>query len=153
MHGLVSVSQKMIGHRWCWRFRFSHINVQSDKIYFKLSETAGSSWFYSNDEATNFNADIANNNNFKSFNYKPKVLGNTETDGNNGVLKTVTFAVPLKYLSNFLRSLEISLINYKIELMAKWTKYCALRLVRIMAVLILTTLFLLSKTQKYISPL
>ena len=33
------------------------------------SETTGSLWFYSKDEATNFNADIANNN-FKSFEYK-----------------------------------------------------------------------------------
>ena len=31
------------------------------------SETAGNLWFYSKDEATNFNADIANNNNFRSF--------------------------------------------------------------------------------------
>ena len=30
-------------------------------------ETTGSLWFYSKDEATIFNADIANNNNFKSF--------------------------------------------------------------------------------------
>ena len=33
------------------------------------SKTTGSLWFYSKDEATNFNADIANNNNFKSFKY------------------------------------------------------------------------------------
>ena len=31
------------------------------------SETTGNLWFYSKDEATNFNADIANNNNFRSF--------------------------------------------------------------------------------------
>ena len=38
-------------------------------------------WFYSKDEATNFNADIANNNNFKSFEYEAKLLENTVTDG------------------------------------------------------------------------
>ena len=32
------------------------------------SDTAGSLWFYSKDEATNFNADIADGNNLKSFN-------------------------------------------------------------------------------------
>ena len=42
------------------------------------SETTESLWFYSKDEATNFNADITNNNNFKSFKYKAKLLGNTE---------------------------------------------------------------------------
>ena len=31
------------------------------------SETRGSLWFYSKDEATDFDADIAINNNFKSF--------------------------------------------------------------------------------------
>ena len=31
------------------------------------SETTGSLWFYFKDEATNFNADITNTNNFKSF--------------------------------------------------------------------------------------
>ena len=117
----------------------------------KLSETAESLWFCSNDDATNFNPDITNNNNFKSSRYKPKLLGNT--DGNNGILKNATIAVPLKYLSNFLRLLEISLLNYKIELKLKWKKYCVLQLVLIMTILILATLFLPSKTQKYISPL
>ena len=51
------------------------------------SETTGSLWFYSKDEATNFDDDIANNNNFKSFEYNAKLLGNTETDGANGILK------------------------------------------------------------------
>ena len=63
--------------------------------------------FYKKDEATNFNADVTNNNNFKSFEYKTKLLGNTEADGNNGILKNETISVPLKYLS-------------------KWTKYCIL---------------------------
>ena len=31
------------------------------------SKTTGCLWFYLKDEATNFNADIANDNNFKSF--------------------------------------------------------------------------------------
>ena len=41
------------------------------------SETAGSVWFYFKDEATNFNANISNDNDFKSFKYKAKLLGNT----------------------------------------------------------------------------
>ena len=35
-------------------------------------DTTGTLWFYSNNEATNFNADIPVGNNFKSFNYKAK---------------------------------------------------------------------------------
>ena len=41
------------------------------------SETTRSLWFYSKDEATDFNADIVNDHNFKSFKQKAKLLGNT----------------------------------------------------------------------------
>ena len=34
--------------------------------------------------------------------------------------------MPLKYLSNFWRSLEIPLIHCKVELKLIWTKYCGL---------------------------
>ena len=51
------------------------------------SETTGSLWFYSKDEATDFDTDIANDNNFKFFMYKAKLLGNTEVDGNNGKMQ------------------------------------------------------------------
>ena len=74
---------------------------------------------YSTDEATNFNADIADYNNFKPFKYKSNLLENIEADGANGNLRNVTIALPLKYLSNFWRSLEMSLINCKIELKSK----------------------------------
>ena len=37
------------------------------------SETTRSLWFYSKDEATNFNVDIVNDNNFKSYKYKAKL--------------------------------------------------------------------------------
>ena len=47
------------------------------------SETIGNLWFFSKDEATNFNVDIANDNNFKSFKYETKSLGSTEADGAN----------------------------------------------------------------------
>ena len=90
------------------------------------SETTGSLWFYSKDEGTDFNSNIANDTNFKSFKYKTKLLGNTETDGDNGILEHATIAVSLKYLSNFWRSLEMPLINCKVELKLKWTKYCVL---------------------------
>ena len=34
--------------------------------------------------------------------------------------------MPLKYLSNLWRSIEIPLINCKVKLKLKWTKYCVL---------------------------
>ena len=87
-------------------------------------ETTGSLWFYSKDEGTDFNADIANDNNFKSFKCKAKLLGNTEAGNANGILKTTAIAVPLKYISDFWRLLEMPLINCKVELKLKLTKYC-----------------------------
>ena len=84
----------------------------------KYSDTAGSLWFYSKDEAIDFNADIEVND-FKSFKYTAKLLGNVEADGTNGILKNATNAVPLKYRSNFWRSLEMPLINCKVELKLK----------------------------------
>ena len=94
------------------------------------SETTGSLCFYSKDDATNFNADVASDNNFKYFKYKAKLLGNTVAQPipyqANGILKNVTIAVPLIYLNNFWRSLEMPLINCKVELKLEWTKHYVL---------------------------
>ena len=82
------------------------------------SEATGSLWFYSKDEASNFNNNIANTDNFKSFKYKAKFLGNTEAQADNGadgIRKYATIAVLLEYLRNFWRSLEMPSINCKIE--------------------------------------
>ena len=58
----------------------------------------------------NFNNNVANTNNFKSLNYKPKLLENTEAqhapNAANGILKNTTFAVSLKSSSNFFRYLK-----------------------------------------------
>ena len=90
------------------------------------SETTGSLWLYSKDEATNFNAEIENTDDFKSFKYKAKLIVNTVAEGANGILKNAAIAVPLKYLSNFLRSFKMPLINCKVQLKSKWAKCCVL---------------------------
>ena len=86
------------------------------KIVQIIPETTGDYGFI---EATDVNADISNDNNFKSFKYKAKLLQDTETVNSNGILKNATAAVPLKDLSNFWRSLEMPLINCKVELKRK----------------------------------
>ena len=68
-------------------------------------------------------------NNSDSLKYKIKLLGNvTEVaDDAAGVRRlNVKFVVPLKYLSNFFRSLEMPLINCKIKLNLTWKKECVL---------------------------
>ena len=45
---------------------------------------------------------------------------------NNLTKNDVKVVVPLKYLSNFWRSLNISLINCKVELILTWFKNCVL---------------------------
>ena len=86
----------------------------------------GSSWFYSKDEVTSFINDIVNTNSFKSFKYKAillgKIVAQLNPDEANGILRNASIAVPLKYVSNFWRSLETRLIKYKVELKLKWKK-------------------------------
>ena len=60
-----------------------------------------------------------------SFKYKVDLLGNPVLDGNIAK-RSVTVVVPLKYLSNFFRSLEMPLINCKIKLNFTWKKECVL---------------------------
>ena len=90
------------------------------------SETIGSLWFYFKDQATDFKANISVTDNFKSLKYKAKLLGNKEDrdyNAANGILKNAIIAVSLKYLSNFWRSIEMPLINCKVELKFRWTKH------------------------------
>ena len=63
--------------------------------------------------------------NSKSVDYKVKLLGNPVLDSAIAKL-SVKIVVPLKYLSNFLRSLEMPLINCKIKLNLTWKKECVL---------------------------
>ena len=61
---------------------------------------------YSKYEATNFNIDIVDKDNFKYLKYKAKFLENTVADEGNRILRNATIAVPLKYLSNFWSNLS-----------------------------------------------
>ena len=68
--------------------------------------------------------------NSTSFKYKASLLGKADDDddddGNDRSLKNTKVVVPLKYLSNFFRSLEISLINCKIHLELNWNDDCVI---------------------------
>ena len=71
------------------------------------SKTSGSLWQHYQDDP---NDNLANS---ESFKFKVKITGNTPNDGNT---KDVEIIVPLKYLSNFWRTLEMPRINYEVEL-------------------------------------
>ena len=86
------------------------------------SDTSGSLWQFKRDEIIN-NADVTNDNNAFLFKCKASTIGDTE---NNGRKNGVKISVPLKYLSNFWRSLEMPLINCKVELSLKWYERCLL---------------------------
>ena len=69
------------------------------------SDTSGSLWQFKWDVIEGDNdltADI-----LSSFKYKLSFIGNTVADGVNRKEEGVKTAVPLKYLSNFWRSLEV----------------------------------------------
>ena len=94
--------------------------------------TSGSLWNYLRDEI-NYDINENNNNNKrinnnkttagKYFKYKTKIIGNTPND--NDILDA-DIVVPLKYLSNFWRSLDLPLINCERELYLKWSKNCVI---------------------------
>ena len=94
--------------------------------------TSESLWNYYRDEVNadaneNDNANNKINNNktitSKSFEYKTKIIGRTPNNNNISVAEIVG---PLKYLSNFWRSLDLPLINCEIELDLKWIKNCVI---------------------------
>ena len=86
------------------------------------SDTSGSLWQFKRDEVPANNVGLTINNS-QSFKYKAAVVGKT-ANHNNGKssVKDTKIVVPLKYLSNFWRSLEMSLINRKIHLELNWIK-------------------------------
>ena len=97
------------------------------------SKTSGSLWQYCKEiPAVNNAGDIVDFNGANatdSFNFKTKITGQTAADNNNGNIAgrvDVEIMVPLKYLSNFWRTLEIPLINCEIELILTWSANCVI---------------------------
>ena len=78
------------------------------------SDTSWSLWQFKRDEVPANNADLTINNS-QSFKYKAALLGKTAdaVNNTNSSVKDAKIVVPLKYLSNFWRSLEMPLINCK----------------------------------------
>ena len=88
------------------------------------SNTAGSLWQFKRDGRIG-NITLINNNS-SSFKYKSNLIGNTVADEANRKKEDVKIVVSLKYLSNFWRTLQIPLINCKVELSLRWNKNCVL---------------------------
>ena len=90
------------------------------------SKTSGSLWQYCKEIPAVNNAgnivDFNGANATDSFNFKTKITGQTN---NNGIIN-VEIMVPLKYLSNFWRTLEMPLINCEIELILTWSRDCVI---------------------------
>ena len=100
----------------------------------KFKKTIGSLYNYYryelNDDANlnNFaNNDVVSSN---SFQYKNKIIGNTYNidstivSAAGGARKNVELAIPLKYLGNFWRALNMPLISCEVSLELKWDKNC-----------------------------
>ena len=93
-------------------------------------KTSGSLFNYYRDEPKEHTIGDGNNainisiRNSESFNYKTKIVGSSAA----GELEKddVEIAIPLKYLGNFWRSLDIPLINCEITLILPWYEKCVL---------------------------
>ena len=82
------------------------------------AKTSGSLWQYFRDEPVD---DLEDSETFKS---KIKITGKTPNNNNNE--KDVEIMVPLKYLSNFWRTLEMPLINCEVDLILTWLSTCVI---------------------------
>ena len=80
-------------------------------------KTLGSLWQYYRDEPNN---NLANS---ESFKFKVIITGKTPAVDNE---KDVEIMVPLKYLSNFWRTLEMPLINSEVNLILTWSSTCVI---------------------------
>ena len=108
--------------------------LEYSKIYRK---TMGSLYNYYRDELTNDDNDnFANINvvNSEAFKYKNKITGNTYNvdagaqghDVNKNGTQEVELTIPLKYLGNFWRALNIPLFSCEVSLELKWEKNCVI---------------------------
>ena len=66
-------------------------------------------------------AEFNNANATDSFNFEAKIAGQTDNDGR---INDDEIMVPLKYLSNFWRTLEMPLTNCEINLILSWSGNC-----------------------------
>ena len=81
------------------------------------SKTSGSLWQYYKDDLNN---NISRSESFKS---KVKIMEKTPNDGNT---EDVEIMVPLKYLRNFWRTLEMPLINCEVNLILACFRDCVI---------------------------
>ena len=90
------------------------------------AKTTGRLWQYCKDiparDANNIIEEFTAGNLTDSFNFKVKFTGRTGNDGT----KNVEIMVPLKYLSNFWRTLEMPLINCEANRILTWSSTCVL---------------------------
>ena len=89
------------------------------------SKTSGNLWQYCKEiPAVDYAGNIADFNEANatgSFNFKTKITAQTNNDGR---IDDVEIMVPLKYLRNFWRTLEMPLINSEINFDLNWSKNC-----------------------------
>ena len=104
--------------------------LEYSKIYRK---TIGSLYNYYRDELSDDNSpnNFPNTNvvNSETFKYKNKIIGNTYnvTAGKDRLgTKKIELAIPLKYLGNFWRALNIPLISCEVFLELRWNKNCVI---------------------------
>ena len=91
-----------------------------------MQKTTGSLWQYCKDiparDANNIIEEFTGGNTTDSFNFKANITGQT----GNGGTKDVEIMVPLKYLSNFWRTLEMPLINCEVNLILTRSSTCVI---------------------------
>ena len=105
-------------------------------------DSTGSLYHFKRDEPPANNGDIADNT--TSLVHKAKLIEGT--GGNH--TQNIKLVIPLKYFSNFFRSLEMPLLNCTVDLTLLWSKYCLVSSEDDVAGQVLQ--FIIGKTELYV---
>ena len=133
----------------CAPFRTCDVTINDEELYNLLEysdnyqNSTETLYQFKRDEPPDDNPNVDNNT--TSLLYKSKLISGT--DDNNNV-NNVKLVVPLKRVSNFFRSLEMPLVNCKIDLELTWHKDCMISSVKAAAGQVVS--FMITNTKLYV---
>ena len=105
-----------------WNYYRDELNDDTNDVIFPNKDVINSESFKYMTSITRSTHDV----DAKTSNAEGNEINNPAYDPNKSGKKEVEIAVPLKYLSNFLRTLDIPLSNCEVSLILTWSRECVI---------------------------
>ena len=105
-----------------WNYYRDELNDDTNDVIFPNKDVINSESFKYMTSITRSTHDV----DAKTSNAEGNEINNPDYDPNKAGKKEVEIAVPLKYLSNFLRTLDIPLSNCEVSLILTWSRECVI---------------------------